>query len=301
VRHDLVSLRVFATIGDTLNLTRAAEHLHLTVSAVSKRVQELEAHAGGPLLVRQPRGVQLTAVGQTLLHHARQVLRDLDRLDEALGEHAAGLTGTVRLHAVASSLLQFLPADLGGFLAQHPRVLVQMEERTSQAVARAVADGSADLGIVSHHTPLGALQARPYRRDELVLAVPVGHVLASARALHFAEALDHVFISSPVGSALWRLMQDVARDSGRPLRTQVQVSSFDCLIRLIEAGFGIGLLPRGVLGASIDSGRLCAVPLLDVWTQRQLLLLCRDADALSAAARALMQHLDSGGFPVPQD
>ncbi len=147
MRHDLVSLDLFVCVAECGNLTRAAERRHLAVSAVSKRISELEALIGTPLLVRQPRGVRLTPAGQSLLHHARQMLQLVARMDEELGAYAGGLKGHVRMQAVASALTQFLPEELRDFLVAHPGVQVSVEERTGRDIVRAVQGGAADLGF----------------------------------------------------------------------------------------------------------------------------------------------------------
>jgi len=97
MRHDLTSLKLFVAVAECGNLTRAAERQHLAVSAVSKRIAELESHAGTALLVRYPRGVGLTPAGQSVLQHARQVLHMMQRLDKERGEYAGGVKGHVRL------------------------------------------------------------------------------------------------------------------------------------------------------------------------------------------------------------
>lgn len=81
MRYDLTSLRLFVAVAECGNLTRAAEREHLAVSAISKRISELEELIGTPLLQRYPRGVGLTPAGQSMLHHARQMLQLMHRMD----------------------------------------------------------------------------------------------------------------------------------------------------------------------------------------------------------------------------
>lgn len=293
MRHDLISLELFVTVAECGNLTRAAERQHLAVSAVSKRIGELEARAGTPLLVRQPRGVVLTPSGQALLHHARRLLAQLARLDEELQAHAGGIKGHVRLHAVASALLQFLPSDLPSFLARYPQVQVSLEERTGKAIVRAVVDGSADMGIVASLPPGDVVSALPYRTDTLMLGVPAGHPLADCQGVHFAQAIAHPFIGPQAESSLAALMQQAAQACGGTLIQQVRASSFDAMGRMAEAGLGMALLPAGVLAPQLAAGRLRGVSLLEPWAQRQLSIVVRDPVALSPVARALIGHLQS--------
>ncbi|MEK8028538.1 LysR family transcriptional regulator [Pseudaquabacterium rugosum] len=293
MRHDLTSLQLFVTVAECRNLTRAAERAHLAVSAVSKRIAELEAQAGTPLLQRLPRGVVPTAAGQSLLRHARSVLQQLRALDAELQDFAGGLKGQVRLHAVATALTQFLPGEIESFLNRHPQVLLSIEEHTGAAVVRAVASGDADVGVVSALTPLRGLVGLPYHADRLMAGVPPGHPLARRRRLAFAELLDHPFVGPHADSSLAQLMVQAARAAGKPLRQRVQASSFDAMCRLVESRVGVTLLPDGVLRRAAAAGTLHAITLSDDWAQRQLLIVLRDEDTADPATRTLVDHLQA--------
>jgi DNA-binding transcriptional LysR family regulator len=292
MRHDLTSLELFVAVAECGNLTHAAQRQHLAVSAVSKRIGELEALAGTPLLVRQPRGVMLTPAGQSLLHHARQMLALVRRMDEELHEYAGGLRGHVRLHAVASALTQHLPGELEAFLARYPDVQVSLEERTGKAIVRAVADGSADVGIVASQVASSGLRTRPYRSDRLMLGVPNGHPLAEeSEAVSFEQALAYPFVGPHADSSLAVLMAQGAQACGRTLQQRIQVSSFDTMCRLVETRLGITLLPEGVLAPHVAAGRLRGVGLREDWAQRQLSIVFREPGEFSTLTRELIDHL----------
>jgi DNA-binding transcriptional LysR family regulator len=291
MRYDLTSLRLFAAVAECGNLTRAAEREHLAVSAVSKRISELEELVRTPLLQRYPRGVALTPAGQSLLHYARQMMQLVRCMDAELGEYAGGTKGHVRLHAVASALTQNLPHDLEAFLNRYPEVKLSLEERTGKAIVLAIADGTAEVGIVAAPTALPGLDALTYRRDRLMLAVPLQHELAHRESVHFSEALGHDFVGPHADSSLHGLMVEAARQLGRPLRLRMQVSSFDAMCRLVETRLGITVLPSGVLARPVAEGRLCAITLEDAWAQRQLFVIARDLHQLSPLARTLVDHL----------
>jgi DNA-binding transcriptional LysR family regulator len=293
MRHDLTSLELFVAVAECGNLTRAAQRQHLAVSAVSKRIAELEALARTPLLVRQPRGVALTPAGQSLLHHARQMLQLVQRMDEELGEYAGGMKGHIRLFAVASALTQFLPEELESFLSRHPGVHISLEERTGKAIARAVADGSADLGIVADPAITAGFNALPYRTDRLVLGVPNGHPLARRKAVRFEDALAYPFVGPHAESSLSALMLQGAQACGRALQQRIQVSSFDAMCRLVETRLGITLLPAGVLAPHVAAGRLRSVALKEAWATRHMAIVLRDPGELSHVSRALIDHLQS--------
>jgi len=299
VRYDLTSLKIFVTVAECGNLTRAAEREHLAVSAISKRIGELEALTRTPLLLRRARGVELTPAGQSLLHHARQLLQVVHRMDEELGEYAGGVKGHVHMHAVASALTEFLPEDLETFLSRYPLVEVSLEERTGKAVIAAVADGTADVGVVSEQTVVPGLAKYPYHSDRLMLGVPNGHPLAKRKTMRFADALPHPFVGPHADSSLAALMAKAAKDAGRPIRQRIAVSSFDATCRLVERGLGITLLPEAVLAASAQAGRLRSVALKDDWAVRHMVVVVRDPAQLSPIARTLVEHLQRRAGHTP--
>lgn len=291
MRHDLVTLQIFVTVAECGNLTRAAEREHLAVSAISKRIADLEALVRVPLLARYPRGVGLTPAGQSLLVHARQVLGSVKRLEADLGAFAGGVKGHVRLAAVASALTQFLPEEIESFLSLYPGIRISLEERTGKAAVAALADGSADLAIVSDQTPRHGLVALPYRTDRLTIGVPQGHPLARRRSVRFADALDYAFVAPHADSSIAQLMAEGARACGKPIEQRVQASSFDAMCRLVQTRLGITLLPEGVLAEHAQAGRVVMLRLNEEWAQRRLVVIVRDLDAAGPITRTLIEHL----------
>jgi DNA-binding transcriptional LysR family regulator len=291
MRYDLTSLEVFVAVADAASLTRAGKHLHLAVSAVSKRITELEVIASATLLQRQPRGVTLTPAGQSLLHYARQVLQLVERMRGELSEYAGGLKGVIRVHASTSALVEFLPPELQSFLAKYPGIRLQIEERTGAAIVRAVVEGTADIGLLGNHTPLRGLTSLPYHSDRLALGVPRTHALARRKSMHFAEALDCDFVGPHAESSLWTLMTQAAQSAGKAIEPRIQVSSFECMCLLVEAGLGIALLPERVLAPRAGLGHMSVVQLKDSWAQRQIVIVSRDIDNMPFTTRALIEHL----------
>jgi DNA-binding transcriptional LysR family regulator len=291
MRYDLTSLKIFVAVAECGNLTRAAEREHLAVSAISKRIAELETLSGTPLLQRYPRGVGLTPAGQSMLHHARQVLQVLQRMAAELGEYAGGVKGHVRVQAVASALTQFLPEDIESFLTRYPLVRLSLEERTGKAVVLAVADGTADVGIVASRTPLQGLSAVPYHRDCLMIGVPLGHPLARRKAVRFAQALDYAFVGPHADSSLSSLMAEGARACGKPIQQRIQVSSFDAMCRLVETRLGITMLPKAVLAPHVAAGRIRMVGLQEDWALRHMAVVFRDPGPPGTITQTLIDHL----------
>ncbi|OYD83606.1 LysR family transcriptional regulator [Azospirillum brasilense] len=293
MRADLTSFKLFVAVGEELNITRAAERENIVLSAASKRIADLEAGAGVALLRRHARGVTLTPAGQTFLHYSRQVLQTLARMEGELSDFTAGVKGHVRVHAIASAISEFLPHELNGFLARYPMVKIDLEEHVGPAIVRAVAERTADIGIVTENTPAEGLERLPYHVDRLVLVVPDGHSLADRPSIRLAEALDHDFVGSHPDSSLLAVIMRATMETGRSIKLRIQVRSFDGMCRMIEANLGIGILPAMAIEHQIASGRIRAVPLDEPWATRRLFLCMRELASLPVSARQLVQHLSA--------
>ncbi|WP_276606547.1 LysR substrate-binding domain-containing protein [Ramlibacter rhizophilus] len=290
-RLDLTSLQLFMAAGELGSIGRAAEQESLANSAASKRISDLEDAVGTPLFYRRARGVELTPAGQTLLHHARAVQFNLERMQADLSDYAEGVRGHVRVHATISAIVQFLPEDLAAFAEHHREVRIDLSEHLSADVVRAVREGHCDLGICHLPAEAGDLALRAYRQDRLVLAVPSGHALARLARVAFADTLDFDHLGLHSNSSINLAMSRAAHEAGRPLRLRMQVTGLDALCRMVQSGLGIGLVPDRAFELLAPMGGLEAVPLTDAWALRELQLVARDFATLPATARLLAEHL----------
>jgi DNA-binding transcriptional LysR family regulator len=162
--YDPTSLRLFVAVCEERNIALAAQREAIVPSAVSKRIAQMEAQAGTPLLARGRRGVAVTAAGETLWRYAREALQLLDRMQAELTAYAEGVQGQVRVFASMSALAQFLPADVGRFARDHAQVRVSMEEREIWEVVRGVEEGRADIGVCWDAVTWAGCSASPTAR-----------------------------------------------------------------------------------------------------------------------------------------
>ncbi len=290
-RIDLVSLSLFNLVARTGSISQGAELAMLAVGAASKRVADLEAAFGVPLLERHSRGVKLTPAGEALYQHVQRILGDVDQMSADLSDHARGLLGVVRLWANTSAITQFLPGDLAAFAQLQPGIRIELNEADSHEVVMAVLDGRADLGIFADRTPALGLQTQAYRRDRLVLVVPQGHALARRKKLAFAEAVDYDFVSLTQATSLAQRLELESRQMGKPLRIRIHVRSFDAMCQMVSAGLGIAVLPVAAAQPLVQALGLKLIELSDPWVERELLVGARDLGALARPARSLLDHL----------
>lgn len=300
MHFDLTDLRLFAAIAETGSITAGAERTGLALASASARVRGMETALGAPLLERGRRGVRPTPAGQTLLHHARRVLEEMERLRGGLRDHAqGGLRGHVRLLSNTAAIEEHLPTALAGWLAANPGIDLDLEERPSQEIAAAIAQGVAEAGILSGEAGTGGLEAHPFRTDRLVLLLPQDHALAGRSALCFAEVLGEDFVGLPAANALSAHLSQQAARLGRVPRFRVRLRAVNALARMVEAGVGIAVLPEVVARRCQRDMALAVTPLADPWALRRLVLCVRRLDALPVHARRLVEHLIAGDPAEP--
>jgi DNA-binding transcriptional LysR family regulator len=296
MRFDLTDLRLFVCVVETGSITGGATATNLALASASARIAGMEALLGVPLLDRQRRGVGPTPAGRALAEHARTILHQVERMRGDLGQFSKGLKGQVRVLSNTAALTGLLPDALRAFLPAHPHVDIDIEERMSTEIVRALSEGFADLGVVADTVDLGILEARPLQADPLVVVTSCDHRFAGRETLAFADLLDEPFVGLS-GGALHEHLAEKAIRLGRHLGYRVRLRSFDGVCRLVEAGIGIGVVPRAAALACSGVARFAVVALADPWAERTLTLCCRRFSDLPPNARLLAQALSNATPP----
>ncbi|MBB5398237.1 LysR family transcriptional regulator [Paraburkholderia youngii] len=288
---DLTSLRLFVAVCQERNIARAAEREFIASSAVSRRIAEIEALIGLPVIQRQSRGITVTPVGETVLRYALAIIGNIEQMSAELSRFSTGVKGRVRVVANLSSIVQFLPEDVAAFGRAFPDVSIELEEENSADVLRIVDEHGADFGICNPVGGSEAFEQVPYRQDRLAVLVPGGHRLASAARVSFDDLLHDSFVGLRSESALTRLLAQQAASAGRQLDVRMRVSSLDALCRMVHAGLGIAIVPEPVGLLYVNRLDVRLLPLADAWAERHLIIIFKAREQLSASAAALVSFL----------
>jgi DNA-binding transcriptional LysR family regulator len=291
MRYDLIDLRLFVAIAEAKTMTRGAERVHLAPSSASHRIRVLEESIGTALMLREPRGIQLTRAGEALLRHARQVFAQLEQMHADLTPYASGVRGHVSLWANTHATHTFLPDSLSTFLQRYPQVSITLQEHTSPEVVMAVARGEIEVGVVAESIVGADVELLPYRADRLVLIAPAGHPLAERASSGFAEVLEYPFVMLHAGSAIHTFTMNAVAALGQHLQVRIQVRSFEAVCRMVSAGVGIGLVPRSAVATATSRPALAVVELEEPWAQRDLQVCVRKRALLSNFAADLVDCL----------
>ncbi|AJK44960.1 LysR substrate-binding domain-containing protein [Burkholderia plantarii] len=290
-KFDLTSLRLFLAVCQERSIARAAERECITPSAVSRRIAEIEALIGLPVVVRESRGISVTAVGETVMRYAEAVIANLEGMEAELSRYATGAKGSVRIVANLSAVVQFLPEDISSFKRVFPEVDIEIDEQTSVNVLRSVREGDVDFGICNATSPAEGLDLRTYRSDRLVLMIPAGHRLGNALTVRLADVVGEHFVGLRSDASLMRLLAEQAQKLDAKLDVKIRVGSLDALCRMVHVRLGVAVVPQQIGELYINTLNVKLVPIAEDWAVRTLMIACRNLEHLAAPAAALVNFL----------
>lgn len=258
-------------------MNAAAAQAGITQQAASTRIRGMEAQVGVPLLIRSPQGSRLTPAGTLVAQWAAGVLAAAERLDAGIASLRDD-TAT-RLHVASSITIaeHLVPHWLVAFRAQQ-RTLgesvtdLELTAANSDVVMRMVTDGNADLGFVESPDVATGLRSRVVARDHLVVVVAPGHRWARRRRpVTAAELADTPLVTRETGSGTRSALERALRHGGvEPAAPAMELSSAAAVRASIAAGVGPGAMSDLAVADDLASGRLVAVPVVDLDVQREL-------------------------------
>ena len=298
---DLTSLRYFVAACETGSLTRAAEAEHITVSAISKRLAQLEQDLGVELIDRRRRGVSPTPAGDTLLDNARKILVSARQIADDMTAFSSGIRGKIHLLASISAIAQSVPDDVAAFMQEpaHAHLQVDIEEAGSHEIVQRLREGSARLGIVWDAMNFEGLEVRPYRVDHLAAVVHPAHPLARQPSCTFAETVAWEHVRLHQASAAGPMLLHAAGLSGQRVRYRATVSNFESALRVVRANLAIAIIPREVAEGDAHLMKVKAVPISDAWARRQFVICWRASEPLPRTAELLAGYLEAAAVGQP--
>lgn len=306
MHFDFTDLQLVVNVAAAQSMTKGAERSFLSLPAASGRVKNLEQRLGTSIFFRTSQGVTLTPAGDAFLRHARIVMRQLEHLRGDMQEFASGIKGLVKVCVNTTAMNDSIPDILARYLAAHPDVNIELRERLSYQVIKAVVDGAADIGITAAPAQDRDLEFLPYRSDRLVLVTREDHPFAARDAVDFEETLDHDYVCLAESSAIHAFLLQAAEELGRALRFRVEVSNFEAVCRMIAAGVGLGVIPHTAALRYVQVLPIRIIDLKNAWAMRRLHICVRQLDRLPVFAQQLVAMLQedantasSGGTPAP--
>lgn len=299
MRFDLFDLRLFVSVAEAGNLTRAARQMHIVPAAASARIKRLEEALGAALFERESTGVHLTPAGHAAVGHARRILAQVSMMSDDVAQYGRGIKGRVRVFAVSVAVTEYLPTQLAEFLVNHPDVNIEIAEHISDEIIRAVRDQDADIGIIGTMATPHDLQVFPYLEEHLVVVTPVGHPLHRRKQVSFEEAIDYDYIGVNESHSMHVFLARQSNQIGKPFKLRSSVRGWYEVSRMVEKGAGISIMEISAARRHAAAAKIAIVPLADPWALRELKLCVKDMLRLPSFARDLVDALRNQRLPRP--
>jgi DNA-binding transcriptional LysR family regulator len=272
-------LKTFKAVASTLNVTRAAEYVHLSQSSVSEQIQALEADLGTALFDRSRRKLQLTEAGRRLLEYASDLLALADQARAAVADAADLTAGTLTIGALETLCANWLPPLLASYQARHPAVHLKLKVAGSGELRNGVRNGAFDACFVFGTGPLEpGLQDEPVAEEDLVVIAPPRHSFDGRQVIKAEDLAGEPFLLTETG-CVYRQMFESAFPAGSAGRPPIagEFSSIAAIRRLVETGVGCALVPRlvaseanGSIVASPWGGDARSVPISMIWRRQRV-------------------------------
>lgn len=256
VRH----LQLVRAVAETGSLTRAGGLLHLTQSALSHQLRDIESRLGTALFLRVGKHLTLTPAGERLLLSANTVLATIERTEDAIRNMAGDQRGILRISTACYTCYHWLPPLLKRYARTHPRVDVRIDVAATSAPIPALLDGRLDLALVSEPVQDRRIVTRPVFDDEWVVVLATSHQLASKRVFELENFATETFMHhGPKDDCT--VYQDMLVPAGIIPAHFVQIQLTEAIIEMAKAGLGVGVLAWWAVEPHVRAGTLRALPL----------------------------------------
>ncbi|MHB2266507.1 LysR family transcriptional regulator [Aliihoeflea sp. PC F10.4] len=289
---DPVTARLVLALARDGSIAKTSERENIAPSAVSRRIADIEARMGIVLFDRSATGVALTSAGVTYAEGCRRIFREIADLHTSMAGFAAGSKGQLRIASSSSALSGRLPELLAHYTRLNPDVELDIREMPGQATLTALADAQVDLAIFADNYDFSAFDAEIFEDDDVWVITSPDHPLAArimcGEPVTFEEAVVHEVVGVHHTGALDRLINDAARKVGQTLGERVNVESFPSLVRMVEAGFGIGFIRNSSIHLLAGTDLVHAA-LTEKWAERKLLIARRKRTSVAASVTAFIE------------
>jgi LysR family carnitine catabolism transcriptional activator len=287
--HELRHIRAFLKIAETRNFTRAANDLHVSQSALTVQVQQLEESLGVRLFDRNKHGVILTAAGKDVFGPLQRLFHDARTIVEHARDLSSASTGFVSIAALPTVCAGPLPELVRSFLEDFPGIRVQISDVIAERVREAVLKREVDFGIGTLHGRDAELRATPLFQDRLVVFTPPGHPLSEKHTVTLREASAHGLILPGRASSVREAVEAIAHHERLLLDIRYETNFMPTALAFVRANLGIAILPETAAGT--DTSGIMTVAFNSRFANRQIDLLQRRDAALSPASESLVRHL----------
>jgi DNA-binding transcriptional LysR family regulator len=285
---DNQNLKAFITVANSGSFSESAEQLHLTQSAISKRIAQLEHQIGKKLFDRIARQVTLTEAGTELLPRAQRILQEYENALQAINDLSGEASGTLRL-AISHHLgLHRLPPVLKQFAQKYPKVTLDIEFMDSEKAYEQVLHGQSEVAVItlaleSHHN----IHSQKIWNDPLRFICAQDHPLATLTKPDLKDLAEYPIILPGLNTYTGRIIQNLFQQEGIPLKAPMSTNYLETISTMVEIGLGWSVLPETLVR------ELHVMPFEQVSIERELGYIHHMKRSLSNAAVAFLGMMDA--------
>ena len=245
---ELRHLRYFSTVATELHFGRAAEKLHIAQPPLSKQIQDLEAELGFELFTRTKRSVVLTPAGKEFLIEVERIFQQLDRAIDIGRKTSRGELGQISIGFVGSATYNILPVMLQQFRDRYPNVRIELHELTTDRQLIWLREGRIDLGLIRPPIVDRDLVSQVIFQESLVIALPIGHTLASVDAIDLKLLATEPFILFPrqLAPGLYDPIIAICQAAGFSPQVVQECIQMQTIVSLVSANMGVSILPASI-------------------------------------------------------
>lgn len=289
---ELHPLRVFLTVASEKSFSRAAERLLRTQPAISLSIQRLESEMGEKLIDRSAKDLLLTDAGKIVLEYARRFENLQGELENALAEMRDKSAGRLTIGANESCTLYLLD-HIERYRGTYPRIKVQVRRSLSSKIPSELIDGDLELGILTYDPEDDRLVSKVIYHDHLAFVVSPGHKLAARSDVSIMELGTENFIAHNVVSPYRAVVLREFQRHKVPLRMDLEMPTIEAIRKMVQRNEGVAFLPRMCVNEEIAQGILHEVRVKEMNVDRKIHLVYPARRALSHAAQAFLELVQS--------
>ncbi|MDA8962470.1 LysR substrate-binding domain-containing protein [Congregibacter sp.] len=292
---DIANLRAFSAVAQAQSFSAAAQHLHLTQPAISKRIAVLEAELDTTLFDRLGRRIELTEAGRALLRHLPEIEQSLRQAEQAVRDINGEIAGPLRIATSHHIGLHRLPPVLSSFQQRYPSVQLAIEFLDSEQAYERLRIGDIELAVVTLAPgDVSQLKSEAIWQDGLSVMVCKEHALAGRQRVRIAELASYAAVLPGLDTFTGQIVHRHFEKSGTQLQLRMATNYLETLRMMAVVGLGWTVLPDSMAGPELE-----ALAVEGTHLSRTLGLVCHQERSLSRSARAFTELLrESGQIPV---
>jgi len=285
------TLKVFVTVAEQRNFSRAADRLHLSQPGVSLHIRNLEQQLGAKLLHRSPKHVKLTEAGAVLLQNAKQILALYEETKQTILLLQNAITGSLKVGASLTIGEYVIPRLLAEFTKAYPQVDIRVNIGNTGEIVHAVRANDLEIGLVEGAVNHPDIRVEPFMNDELILVAPPGHPLSSVRTAEPHMLQDQVWVLRESGSGTRDFSDAFIQNTRLSVKRSYIFNSSQGVKESVAAGLGIAILSRLVVRKELEAGEICDIPVKETGFSRDFLMIQSKNNPVTMAMKVFVQKL----------